>query len=62
MPPCGDLEPSRELLRPILVTVHCPLVLAIASLALGGCGGMEGEDPTPHSDMTAADAAVALVE
>jgi len=55
-------EPSRELLRPILVTVRCALVLAIATLALGGCGGVEGEDPTPHSDVTAADATVALVD
>ncbi|GAB2858800.1 hypothetical protein GCM10027026_05750 [Myroides odoratimimus subsp. xuanwuensis] len=62
MPSGGDLEPSRDLLRPILVTVHCPLVLVIASLALGGCGVMEGEDPTPHSDVTADDATVALVE
>lgn len=61
MPSCTDVEPSRELPRPTLVTVHCPLVLAIALAgpALGGCGVVEGEDPTPHSDVTAADAAVA---
>lgn len=44
------------------MTVRCALVLAIATLALGGCGAVEGEDPKPHSDVTAADAAVALVE
>lgn len=38
------------------------LVLAIAFLALVGCGETRGEDPTPHSDVTAADATVALVD
>lgn len=44
------------------MTVRRPLVLAIAALALAGCGVMEGEDPTPHSDVTAPDATVALVD
>jgi hypothetical protein len=44
------------------VTVRRALVLAIAILALGGCGERDGEDPTPHSDVTAADATVALVD
>jgi hypothetical protein len=55
-------EPNRRLLRLILVIVRLASVLAIAALALGGCGAAEGEDPTPHSDVTAADAAVALVD
>lgn len=46
------------------MTVHCPPVLAIAlaSLALGACGVVDGEDPAPHADVTAADATVALVD
>lgn len=44
------------------MTVRRPLVLAIAALALVGCGVTEGEDPTPHSDVTAPDATVALVD
>lgn len=55
-------EPSRGLLRPILVTVRFTLALAIATLALAGCSAPEGEDPIPHSEVTAADAAVALVD
>ena len=42
----------------MLVTVRCPLVLAIACLAVGGCGVMEREDPAPHFDVTAAEATV----
>jgi hypothetical protein len=54
---------SRDgLLRPILVTVRVALALAIATLALTGCSAAEGEDPIPHSEVTAADAAVALVD
>lgn len=48
--------------RPILVTVRRPLVLAIAAFALAACGVTEGEDPTPHSDVTAPDATVTLVD
>lgn len=44
------------------MTVRFALVLAIATFALGGCGAVEGQDPTPHSDVTAADATVALVD
>ena len=44
------------------MTVRRAPVLAVAALALGGCGAAEGEDPTPHADVTAADAAVALVD
>lgn len=55
-------EPSRGLLRPILVTVRSALALAIASVALAGCSAAEGEDPIPHSEVTAADAVVALVD
>ena len=44
------------------MTVRFALALTIAILALGGCGAAEGEDPIPHSDVTAADATVALVD
>lgn len=35
---------------------------AIVSMALLGCGGTAGDDPTPHADITSADATVALVD
>ena len=44
------------------MTVRGALVLVIATVALGGCGVVEAEDPTPHSDVTAADARVAVVD
>jgi hypothetical protein len=56
------MEPDRVLQRLILVIVRCTPVLAIAALALGGCGASAGDDPTPHPDVTDADAAVALVD
>jgi hypothetical protein len=37
------------------------LALALAPWALVGCGQAEGVDPTPHPEVTAADAAVRLV-
>ena len=44
------------------MTVRRGLVAALAIVALCGCGPMEGEDPTPHSDVTARDSAIALVD
>ncbi len=55
-------EPARGILRPILVTVRFALALALAMLALVGCSEAKGEDPAPHSEVTAADADVRLVE
>jgi hypothetical protein len=46
----------------VTVRFALALAIAIAILALGGCGAAEGEDPIPHSDVTAADATVALVD
>lgn len=43
------------------MTVRLPLALALASWALVGCGEAQGVDPTPHPEVTAADAAVRLV-
>jgi len=37
------------------------VALALASWALVGCGEAQGVDPTPHPEVTAADAAVRLV-
>lgn len=58
-------EPPRRSSRPILVPVRpapaVALVFAFASWALVGCGEAQGVDPTPHPEVTAADAAVRLV-
>lgn len=48
--------------RPILVNVRLALSLALALWALGGCGAEQGEDPPPHSEVTASDSAVKLVD
>jgi hypothetical protein len=42
--------------------VRCAYVLPVAALLLGACGAGEGDEPTPHADVTAADATVALVD
>ena len=44
------------------MTVRRVLVPALASWALVGCGAAQGEDPSPHPEVTAADAPVRLVE
>jgi hypothetical protein len=41
--------------------VRTALALLLTALALGACGAADGEDPVPHSDVTAS-AAVALVD
>lgn len=38
------------------------LALAFTLWVLGGCGEVQGEGPTPHADVTAADADVRLVD
>lgn len=44
------------------MTVRLALGLTLAVCALVGCGETEGVDPAPHPDVTAADAAVRLVD
>jgi hypothetical protein len=48
--------------RPILVSVRLTLIPALVSWALVGCGAAQGVDPTPNPEVTAADAAVRLVD
>jgi hypothetical protein len=46
-------------MRPVLVLAFA---LALGSWGLVGCGEAQGVDPTPHPDVTAADADVRFVE
>ena len=62
LPVIGRWEPGHLPTRLILVTVRRAFALAVAALAMGRCGAGEHEDPAPNSDVTAADATVALVD
>jgi len=55
-------EPSRRSSRPILVIVRVLLAVALAPWAFVACGASQAVDPAPHRDVSAADAAVRLVD
>lgn len=53
---------TRRGARCSLFGVASAVLLSLAPWALVGCGQAQGVDPTPHSDVTAADAVVRLVD
>ena len=52
---------DRRGARRLLLGAAPALLVALAPWALVGCGQAQGVDPTPHSEVTAAHAAVRLV-